>query len=152
MSVVGSAIARLLLPGDVVLLNGDLGSGKTTLTKFVAAALGVTEPVTSPTFTIAHEYSCGPGPTVRRLVHLDAYRLRSADDLEAVGLFDALDDGAASVIEWGDVVASAVPDALRVELAFVDDEHRSIFFTVVPDTGWSDRFDELRAAIGASAC
>ena len=104
----GSRIGDLLTPSDVVLLVGDLGAGKTTLTKYVAAALGVVHEVTSPTFTIAHSYDCAPGSAIKQLMHLDAYRLRGADDLEDVGLFDALDDGAAAIIEWGDVVASAM--------------------------------------------
>ncbi len=149
---VGARLGEALLPGSVVLLIGDLGAGKTTLTKYLAAALGVMHEVTSPTFTIAHTYECGPGAGVKQLMHLDAYRLRGADDLEAVGLFDALDDGAAAIIEWGDIVASAMPEPLVVSMAFVDDDHRSIRLAAEADSRWALRLASLAVSIGAAPC
>lgn len=136
-------IAQVLAPGDVVLLVGDVGAGKTTFTKAVAAALGVAEIVTSPTFTIAHTYETAAGSAVRSLVHLDAYRLRGADDLDAVGLFDALEDGAAAAIEWGDIVAGAFDDALVIELGIIDIDTRSITMSWTNDGCWHSRVERL---------
>jgi tRNA threonylcarbamoyladenosine biosynthesis protein TsaE len=136
---IAAVVAGELRPGDVVLLVGDLGAGKTTFTKAVAAALGVADVVTSPTFTIAHTYETADGSAVRSLMHLDAYRLRSADDLDAVGLFDALDDGAAAVIEWGDIVADAFDDALIIELGIVDLDTREVTLSSTSDSRWNAR-------------
>ncbi len=152
LALVGETLAAALGPGDAVLLVGDLGAGKTTLTKLVAKALGVVHDVTSPTFTIAHTYTCGPGSGVAELMHLDAYRLRGGDDLEAVGLFEGLENGAAVMIEWGDVVASVIDDPLTVTLAFVDDDHRSARFVAEPGGQWADRLASLAAAVGARPC
>jgi tRNA threonylcarbamoyladenosine biosynthesis protein TsaE len=97
------ALAAELGPGDVVLLIGDLGAGKTTLVQRLARELGVSDEVVSPTFTIMRHLAM-PGGV---LLHLDAYRLGSGAELEELGLFELLDEGAIAVIEWGDVVRSA---------------------------------------------
>ena len=152
LSRFAEVVAGALRPGDVVLLIGDLGAGKTTFTKLVASALGVTDEVTSPTFTIAHTYDTGPGASVRSLAHLDAYRLRSADDLDAVGLFDNLDDGAAAMIEWGDIVADAFDAVLRVELSFVDDTTRSVVCCAPAEGAWAERMAAPANEFGVQQC
>ena len=96
---VGAALGELLREGDLVVLGGDLGAGKTTFVKGVARALGVQEPVTSPTFTIVQEYD-GPVP----VAHVDIYRLDRVQELHDLGLEELLDD-AVVLVEWGDVVA-----------------------------------------------
>jgi tRNA threonylcarbamoyladenosine biosynthesis protein TsaE len=107
-ALIADELARVLLPGDVVLLIGDLGAGKTAFTKALARSLAIDEPITSPTFTIMRTYdgllSSGL-PSL--LAHLDAYRLEHADAIEDLGLFELLDRGAVAVIEWGDLVAEA---------------------------------------------
>ena len=152
LALVGESLAATLRPGDIVLLVGDLGAGKTTLTKLVAKFLGVAHEVTSPTFTIAHTYMCGPQSGVAELMHLDAYRLGGGDDLEAVGLFEGLENGAAAVIEWGDVVASVIDDPLTITLAYVDDDHRSARFVAELGGRWTDRLARLASAVGAPPC
>ena len=152
LALVGESLAAALRPGDAVLLVGELGSGKTTLTKLVAKALGVAYEVTSPTFTIAHTYTCGPKSGVAELMHLDAYRLGGGDDLDAVDLFEGLENGAAAMIEWGDVVASVIDDPLTVSLAYVDDDHRSARFVAEHGGRWADRLARLAAAVGAQPC
>jgi tRNA threonylcarbamoyladenosine biosynthesis protein TsaE len=102
----GEAIARVLSPGDLVVLSGDLGAGKTFLVRAIARALGARGRVTSPTFTLVHEYATPRGP----LVHADLYRLLDAGDLPAqvarLGLRERRAEGGLVVVEWGE---SAVP-------------------------------------------
>ncbi len=152
LSTLAGALAAAIRPGDVVLLVGDLGAGKTTFTKHFAGALGVVETVTSPTFTIAHNYRTGPEAPVGSLMHLDAYRLGGPDDLDAVGLFDALDEGAAAIIEWGDIVADAFETSLTVELAYVDDETRMVTCSAPPDSSWSGRIRSISAMVEGPRC
>jgi len=100
----GAGIADLLSPGDIVVLRGDLGAGKTTLVRGAARALGVEGPVTSPTFTIANQYA-GRVP----VAHLDAWRLGEPDD-EEIGLaLEAIGDEGVAFIEWPDSIAAGLP-------------------------------------------
>ena len=139
-----NAVGGLLRPGDVVLLVGELGAGKTAFTKLLAASLGVREAVTSPTFTIMTEHHYGD----QLLLHLDAYRLEGPDALEDIGLFELLDDGAIAVVEWGDVVEAALGAMpLRIELQWVDDDARAIDVTAAVDGEWADRWPALVMAI-----
>lgn len=127
------ALARdvaLRLPhGALLILSGPLGAGKTTFTQALAAALGVTAPVTSPTYTLVHEY---PSPT-GTVVHIDAYRLRAGPDspagaskvastgasaLAGALLDDYLDRARLVVVEWGEDLTDAYPDAYWLELGF----------------------------------
>jgi len=103
------ALAKELGPGDVVCLEGDLGAGKTTFTQGLAAALGVPGRVTSPTFCIVQEHQ---SPDVL-LVHMDLYRLRGEEDVEAIGWEDYLARGAILVIEWPERAGSLVPARAR---------------------------------------
>lgn len=102
----GEALGRVLGPTDVLVLTGDLGAGKTQLTKGVARGMGVTDDVTSPTFTIemVYEGSCMP------LYHFDLYRLDSADQLEDTGLFDVLGADGPCLIEWGEQFSREIGD------------------------------------------
>src|SRR5579875_1052701 len=103
----GQLITELLRPPRIVLLRGDLGAGKTTLVKGVAAALGAAdlETVTSPTFTLVHEYK---GHKVR-IFHLDLYRLESEAELEGIGFWEMADAGDVLIfVEWGDRFPSLV--------------------------------------------
>lgn len=106
MEELGLRIGRLLVPGDVLVLTGPLGAGKTTFTRGLAEGLGVRGPVQSPTFVIArtHPSLVGGAP----LVHVDAYRLGSADELDDLDLDIAR---SVTVIEWGRPMADAVADA-----------------------------------------
>ena len=103
-----AALAGWVEAGDVVVLTGDLGAGKTTFTQGLVRALGVSEPVTSPTFTIASHYHgvrLGSDQTQALVVnHLDVYRLGSLDEAEALGLDEMLDGDALTLIEWGEMI------------------------------------------------
>ena len=139
-----NAVGGLLRPGDVVLLVGELGAGKTAFTKLLAASLGIREAVTSPTFTIMMEHRYAD----QLLLHLDAYRLDGPDALEDIGLFELLDDGAIAVIEWGDVVEAALSvTPLRIELQWVDDDARTINVSAATDGDWADRWPALIMAV-----
>ena len=106
----GRSLAQSLQPGDILALIGDLGTGKTTLTKSVAAGLGVTEDITSPTFNIVNEYHSGRLP----LYHFDVYRLESGADLFEIGGEEYFDAGGVCIIEWADLVAEVLPDDTKV--------------------------------------
>ena len=112
---IGRRLARLLRAGDVVVLSGDLGSGKTTLAQGIGESLGVRGGVTSPTFVISRVHpSLVGGPA---LVHVDAYRISGAGELDDLDLDETL-EGAVTVVEWGDGLAEALAtDRLRIHLS-----------------------------------
>ena len=109
---VGRRLAALLHPGDVIAYYGDLGAGKTAFTRGLAAGLGVTEQVTSPTYTIVNEYLSGRMP----LFHFDMYRLGSADELFDIGWEDYLARGGVCAVEWSENVEDALQGAIRVTI------------------------------------
>lgn len=117
----GRALGGLVLPGDVLLLSGDLGAGKTQLTKGLADGLGVAEPVTSPTFNIllVHE---GRIP----LYHFDLYRLEDEAQLEDIDYFATLEADGVSVVEWGDRFPASYPDDGLIVAITIDDRDRRI--------------------------
>jgi tRNA threonylcarbamoyladenosine biosynthesis protein TsaE len=120
---VGAVLARFLRPGDTVLLGGELGAGKTTLTQGLAAALGVGEAVTSPTFVLVHSYKTAAG---WGLLHADVWRLQHLQEVIDLALPELLEDGAAAVIEWGDIAAPALaPDWLHVAITYDSGAHGS---------------------------
>ena len=111
---ISAEIATQLRAGDIILYEGDMGAGKTTFTKGLAAALGITDPVTSPTFALVNEYTEGRLP----LFHFDMYRLAGSEDLFDIGWEDYLARGGVCAVEWSEQVADALPeDAVTVTLA-----------------------------------
>ena len=100
----GQILGKLLQAGDVLVLTGDLGAGKTQLTKGIAAGMGVKDDVTSPTFTIEMVYE----GTLMPLYHFDLYRLNDPDQLEDTGLYDALESDGPTIIEWGEQFAEQI--------------------------------------------
>lgn len=140
---VAAAIARVLVEGDLLLLVGDLGAGKTAFAQGLARGLGVADQVTSPTFTLANRYR-GDGLWFH---HLDVYRLEGLAEVADLDLPELLDDEAVVAIEWGDAIAPALPpDHLVVRLAWegLDDE-RSIVLQP-SGTRWAARRAALAAA------
>lgn len=110
-----AAVAELLRPGDLVLLSGEMGAGKTAFTQGLGAGLGIGTRITSPTFTIAQTYEGG-----RLLVHhVDAYRLEHLHEALDAGLSEMVDDGGVVVIEWGDALLPLLPAAyLEIRITF----------------------------------
>jgi tRNA threonylcarbamoyladenosine biosynthesis protein TsaE len=137
----GRRLGRLLAGGDVLVLTGDLGAGKTTLTQGIAEGLGVRGPITSPTFVIARVHpSLVGGPA---LVHVDAYRLGSALELDDLDL-DADLDASVTVVEWGAGLAEQLSES-RLELTITGDEVRTARVVGVGPR-WDDLLDSLAAA------
>jgi len=142
---VGAALANLARPGDVLVLAGDLGAGKTTLTQGFGEALGVKERITSPTFTIAQRHE---GRLT--LHHLDLYRLDHPREATDIGLEELIDEGAVVVIEWGDLIEPLLgTDFLEVHLSFPDEGEDDDRLVVLRPVGsqWVARRGELARAL-----
>ncbi len=117
MQKLGQALAKSAKPHDLLLLKGDLGAGKTTMTQGFGRELGIRRPVKSPTFTLVREYREGKMP----LFHMDFYRLEG-DDLASIDLNDYLAEDGVVIIEWPQVISSNLPDEyLSLILKRVDD-------------------------------
>lgn len=108
----GTKLAKRLQPGDVIAYFGDLGAGKTALTRGIAQGLGITDIVTSPTYTIVNEYLTGRLP----LFHFDMYRLGSSDELFDIGWEDYLARGGVCAVEWSENVEDALQGTIRVTI------------------------------------
>lgn len=133
MEALGRRLAALLKPGDILLLNGSLGAGKTLLVSGIAQALGVEVQVTSPTFLVVRSYTEGLLP----LTHVDVYRLVSTAEFTDLELVPDTRDGVLA-IEWGDAVRSALPeDVLSIDIQADEDGVRTVTFS--GEGEWADR-------------
>jgi tRNA threonylcarbamoyladenosine biosynthesis protein TsaE len=138
------AVGELLRAGDVVSLVGDLGAGKTVFARGVARALGVTEPVVSPSFTIVREYD-GRTP----LVHVDVYRIDTVQELYDLGFEELVRDDAVTLVEWGDMIDGLLPaDRLDVRLAPGDLDDERVVEIEGHGRSWRARAAEL--AVGSA--
>lgn len=115
-------LAASLRPGTVIAYKGDLGAGKTAFTRGLARGLGISDPVTSPTYTIVNEYLSGKMP----LFHFDMYRLSSSDDLFDIGWEDYLERGGVCAVEWSENVADAMENAIFITIEKTGEESRRI--------------------------
>jgi len=119
---ISARIGSFLQKGDVIALEGTLAAGKTTLTRGIARALAIDEPVTSPTFTLINEY---PGRC--RLFHCDVYRLNQAAELEDLGFDEYLSGKGVTAVEWAEKIPDALPpDAVWVSFTYEDENRRKI--------------------------
>ncbi len=145
---VGEALGSQLQLGDLVVLTGDLGAGKTTFTKGLARGLGVTQRVTSPTFTIVQEYD-GRLP----VAHVDVYRLDRIQELHDFG-FEELLESRVTVVEWGEAIARVLPrERVDVRIAMddgADDDDRRVLQIAASGPGWLARRAALDAALDAA--
>jgi tRNA threonylcarbamoyladenosine biosynthesis protein TsaE len=143
-AAIATVLARLAKPGDMFVLIGEMGAGKTFFAQQFGAAFGVTEPITSPTFNLLHNYSGGRLP----LHHADLYRLERTGEFADLGISELTDAGGVALVEWGDVVDDIISDGLTVTLTHVDgsDDARAI------EIGWrgmqwASRWDSLKSAL-----
>jgi len=143
------AIAKLVRASDMIVLIGEMGSGKTTFSQHFAHALGVTESVTSPTFNLLHNYAGGR----LKLHHADLYRLERTGELDDLGLTELQEAGGVMLVEWGDVVGDALGTGLIVKLAVPDNAASEDSVTVrqieIDWRGmqWETRWDKLRSSL-----
>ncbi|MBP7402089.1 MAG: tRNA (adenosine(37)-N6)-threonylcarbamoyltransferase complex ATPase subunit type 1 TsaE [Clostridia bacterium] len=129
----GRALGRLLRPGDIVALDGDLGAGKTVLAAGIAAGIGCKGAVSSPTFVLAMDHPAGPGGMAMR--HMDLYRLTGSRDYLDSGL-DEMPDPGVSVVEWASVAGDALPPVrIGVSMQFLDGDRRRIEMVFPPPDG-----------------
>jgi tRNA threonylcarbamoyladenosine biosynthesis protein TsaE len=146
---IAQAIAMLVRAGDMIVLVGEMGSGKTTFSQHFAQALGVTEPVTSPTFNLLHNYAGGR----LKLHHADLYRLERTGELDDLGLTDLQEAGGVMLVEWGDVVGDALGTGLVVKLAAAENADIESSVTVrhidIDWRGmqWETRWNKLRSSL-----
>ncbi len=121
---IGERLGKLLSPGNVIALYGDLGAGKTTLTRGIAAGIGLDADIHSPTFTLIHEHA-GRIP----IYHVDLYRLSSEQEVETLGLEEYIYSDGVTIIEWGDRMKSMLPvERLDITLKMTGDTERQLIF------------------------
>jgi tRNA threonylcarbamoyladenosine biosynthesis protein TsaE len=132
---IGSLLGTLLIPGDVIALAGELGSGKTTLVRGLAQGMGFSpEEVASPSFTLINEYN-GPLP----LFHIDLYRLRDGQELREIGYEEYINEAGVAVIEWADRIPDAIPQAsLWITLQYQTGDYREIVLKP-----YGDRYEKM---------
>jgi len=120
----GAALAGSIKAGDVIALAGELGTGKTALTKYIAEALGITDDVTSPTFTIIKEYKSGRLP----LYHFDVYRLSGEEEMFELGYEEYFYGDGVSVVEWADRIPGLIPvGSTVIHITFGDGEFERVY-------------------------
>jgi len=127
---IGKQIASTLQGGDVVLLEGNLGAGKTTLTKGIAQGLGIREDITSPTFTLMNIYPCNQN-SIKQVVHIDTYRMEDAQDLLDIGVEDYLEaTHTVTLIEWPEKIESLLRGnkIKKINIEYEDQTRRTITF------------------------
>ena len=145
---VAGTVASLSRAGDVILLAGEMGAGKTAFAQGFGRALGVTEPITSPTFTLVHSYDTA-GPTLH---HADVYRLDQLSEVADLALGELAEFDGIVLVEWGDVVASTFGDHLVVRLDLVDGDVGARHITISPaGATWARRWAALDDATAEHA-
>lgn len=141
---IAAVLAEMAKPGDTFVLIGEMGAGKTFFAQQFGAALGVTEPITSPTFNLLHNYQGGRLP----MHHADLYRLERTGELADLGITELIEAGGVALVEWGDVVGDEIRDALTISLEHVvgNDDARRI---TIGWRGkqWETRWHKLRESL-----
>jgi tRNA threonylcarbamoyladenosine biosynthesis protein TsaE len=141
--VAGEELARVLRPGDVVLLSGQLGAGKTTFAQGVARGLGVVDRVTSPTFTMVRQHECRNGRGITTLHHADVYRVGSLAEVLDLALGELVEESAVALVEWGEIASSVFGlEVVSVDFTIDDSEGRTL---VVAGALTNERSAELDA-------
>jgi tRNA threonylcarbamoyladenosine biosynthesis protein TsaE len=148
---VARAMSPVCVPGDVLLLAGDLGAGKTAFAQGFGAGLGITEAITSPTFTLVRQYpvtGLGAGG-VRTMVHADMYRLEHLHEIVDLGLPELVEEGGVALVEWGEAAEPVLGEGslpVRMAMDGTHDQRRTITLGSAGGS-WPARWDALRAAL-----
>jgi tRNA threonylcarbamoyladenosine biosynthesis protein TsaE len=148
-SAIAASLAGLARRGDLIVLAGEMGAGKTAFAKGFGQAIGVTEPITSPTYTLIHSYPAGRVT----LHHADIYRLTTHHEVADLALGELLESDGIVMVEWGDVVAGSLGDHVLVRLEFdeADNDARNIAISAA-GRAWAARWDEIERRLGVFAC
>ncbi len=146
---IAAGIAGLARTGDLVVLAGEMGAGKTAFAQGFGAAMGVAEPMTSPTFTLVHSYDLGRVT----LHHADIYRLSTRNEVDDLALNELLENDGIVLMEWGDVVAQSLGDHLlvRLEPGTGDDEGARTLTVSANGKCWAGRWERLEATLAEFA-
>lgn len=132
----------MLLAGDVILLSGQLGAGKTTFAQGVARGLGVVERVTSPTFTMVREHECVNDRGISTLHHADVYRVASLAEVLDLAIGELVEESAVALVEWGEIASSVFGvDVMSVDFAIDENEGRTLVVTGALTNGRSQELD-----------
>ena len=136
---IGFNLGKLLNPGDIVCLTGDLGTGKTHITKGIAKGLDINENITSPTFTIVNEYDSGR----LKLNHFDVYRVSDPDEIYAIGFDDYIFSDAVSIIEWANYIEEILPKDL-LHIYIEKDLEKGEDYRKITITPYGERYDYIK--------
>lgn len=142
----GQSLGHILLGGDVLCLEGDLGAGKTALAQGIAAGLEITAAVTSPTFTFIQEYATSSQDNLR-LVHMDLYRLQRPEEVEVIGVDDAFQTDVICLIEWPKIAEDYLPDdRLDIQIQGSGEDMR-IFTFRFQEESWQERLERVFSSL-----
>ncbi|MFA7244941.1 MAG: tRNA (adenosine(37)-N6)-threonylcarbamoyltransferase complex ATPase subunit type 1 TsaE [Candidatus Magasanikbacteria bacterium] len=136
MIALGEKIASKLNGGDIILLQGELGAGKTTMSKGIAKGLSITDEIVSPTFTLMNVYNVveSQKSNVKSLVHIDTYRLESEENLIEIGVEDYLGEpDVVTIIEWPEKIKDLISNKKTIEISIVKQDDNSREITIVPE-------------------
>ena len=135
----GMELGKILNAGDIICLTGDLGTGKTHITKGIAKGLGITDYITSPTFTIVNEYDSGR----LKLNHFDVYRVNDPDEIEAIGFDEYIFGDGVSLIEWANYIEELIPEEyIHIKIEKLPDMGEN--FRKIIINGYGDRYNYIK--------
>jgi tRNA threonylcarbamoyladenosine biosynthesis protein TsaE len=148
-SAIAASLAGLARRGDLIVLAGEMGVGKTAFAKGFGRAIGVAEPITSPTYTLVHSYPAGRVT----LHHADIYRLSTHHEVADLAFAELLESDGIVMVEWGDVVAGTLGEHLLVRIEFdeADDDCRAIEISATGKS-WATRWDEIERRLATFQC
>jgi tRNA threonylcarbamoyladenosine biosynthesis protein TsaE len=148
-SAIAASLAGLSRRGDLIVLAGEMGTGKTAFAKGFGEAIGVSEPITSPTYTLVHSYPAGRVT----LHHADIYRLTTHHEVADLALNELLESDGIVIVEWGDVVAGSLGDHIVVRLEFDgDDEEARLIVMSAAGRAWAARWHEVERQLAGFKC
>jgi tRNA threonylcarbamoyladenosine biosynthesis protein TsaE len=146
---IAASLAALSRRGDLIVLAGEMGAGKTAFAKGFGEAIGVSEPITSPTYTLVHSYPAGRVT----LHHADIYRLTTHHEVADLALNELLESDGIVIVEWGDVVAGSLGDHMVVRLEFdEDDEEARLIVMSAAGRAWAARWHEIERRLAGFKC